>query len=136
MDLVRPSAIVSDTSSGQANIDIGHADSFSIVQSLDCCKSFCVLLHQVGQIGEIAASSAGVNFGPFSLEGLAGSSDGDIDIFLGGLMNSDDRFLVGRIDGLEGLPINAFHVFVVDEPEPRLSAKNLGMVGHAINHAG
>lgn len=81
-----------------------------------------MFLYQVGQIGKTAASGLGLERPPFALEGLAGSGDGDIDIFLGSFMNGDDWFLVGRIDGFKGLAVDAFNPFVVDESEPRLSA--------------
>lgn len=91
-----------------------------------------MLLHQVGQIGEVSASSTGVNLSPFALESFAGGGDSDINILLGSLVNGDDWLLVGGIDGLECLAVDAFHPFVVDEAVPRLSASCCcGLVGLA-----
>lgn len=88
-----------------------------------------MFLYQVGQIGQIAASALRVELPPVALEGLAGGGNGDIDIFFGGFLNRDDRLLVGRVDGLKGLAVDAFDPFVVDESVPRLLA-SLGLVGH------
>lgn len=88
-----------------------------------------MLLHQIGQVGKVAASSAGVGFPPFALKSLAGGGDSNVDILLGGFMDGDYGFLVGRVDGLKGLAVDAFYPFVVDEPGPRLSASCRGLVG-------
>ena len=81
-----------------------------------------MFLDQVGQVGKIAASRLRVDFPPVSLESLAGGGYCDIDIFLGGFMDSDDRLFIGRVDGLKSLAVDSLYPFVVDEAEPRLSA--------------
>lgn len=88
-----------------------------------------MLLHQVGQIGEVTASSTGIDFPPFALECFTGGGDSDIDILLGGLMDGDNGLLVGGVDGLECLAVDTFHPFVVDEAVPRLLASCSGLVG-------
>ncbi len=132
MDLVGPSTIVADASSCQADINPGHTQRFAIVKRLDSRKSFCMFFHQVGQVGEIAAAGARVDLSPFALESLAGSRDGDVDIFLCSLVDSNDGFLVRRVDGLEGLAVDTFDPFVVDESGPRLLAGRCRMVGQNV----
>lgn len=92
-----------------------------------------MLFHQVGEIGEVTASSASVDFRPFALECFAGGRDSNVDILLGGLMDGDDRLLVARVDGLECLAIDAFYPFVVDEAVPRLLASCSGLVGWTLD---
>lgn len=106
------------------DVDGGHAQGLAVVQRLDGGQRLCVFLYQVGQIGKTAASGLRVDLPPVALEGLAGGGNGDIDIFFGGFLNSDDRLLVGRVDGLKGLAVDAFDPFVVDKSVPRLLASS------------
>jgi hypothetical protein len=53
---------------------------------------------------------------PVAFERGTGCLDRNVDILFGGLMNSGDRLLGGRVNRLEGLALNALDEFVVDEP--------------------
>lgn len=80
-----------------------------------------MLLHQIGQVGKVAAAGGGVDLSPFALKGLAGGRDGGVDILFGGFVDGNDGFLGSRIDGFESLAVDAFDPLVVDESMPRLS---------------
>lgn len=53
---------------------------------------------------------------PLAFECCAGSFHGDVDVFLCAFVDGDDGLLVVRVDCFEGLPVNTFDEFVVDEP--------------------
>ena len=89
-----------------------------------------MFLHQIGQVGKIASSCAGVDLAPFAFKSLAGCRDGNVDIFLRRFVDRDDGFFVCGVNGLKGLAVGAFDPFVIDEPEPRLLAKCHAWVGH------
>lgn len=129
MDLVGPSTVVADTSSCHVDIDLGHTQRFAIVKRFDSRERVCMPFHQVGQVGKVAAAGARIDLSPFALESLAGGGDGDVDIFLGSLMNSNDRLLICRVDGLKRLAVDTLDPFVVDKSEPRLLAGRCRMVG-------
>jgi hypothetical protein len=67
-----------------------------------------------------------VLFFPWSLKSLSSSSDGYIDIFIGAFVNGTDDFFGARIDHLEGLSIDSFHPFIVDEQSCGLSIFSTG----------
>lgn len=56
---------------------------------------------------------------PCTLEGGAGSIDGNVDILLGALVDSSDDLFVMGVDGLEGLALNTLNKFIVNEPSRR-----------------
>lgn len=131
LDLVGPSTVVADAACSQIDVDIGHSQSLAVVERFNGSESACMFFHQIGQVGKIASSCAGVDLAPFALKSLAGCRDGDVDIFLRRFMDSDDGFFVCRVDGLKGLAVGAFDPFVIDEAEPRLLAKCYAWVGHS-----
>jgi len=52
---------------------------------------------------------------PGTVKGLAGTGNGDVDIFLGGFVDGHNGLLGGRVDRLECFAVYAFDEFVVDE---------------------
>lgn len=78
-----------------------------------------VLLNEVGELCQVPASLLGCGVTPFSLESLAGGGYGDIYILLGSFVDVADNLLGGGVDDLEGLLVNTFDPFVVDEPVGR-----------------
>lgn len=74
-----------------------------------------MLFQQIGEFGEIFRTVAGSDLFPRTFKGLSCGLDGDIDIFLCRLMDSDYGFFGRRIDGLERFAINSFDELVVDE---------------------
>jgi len=54
---------------------------------------------------------------PWALECLACCCDGNVDILLGSFTDGADDFFGGGVDGLEGLAVDTFDKFVVDESE-------------------
>jgi hypothetical protein len=61
---------------------------------------------------------------PGTLEGLAGGSHGDVNILLRSLLDGNNRFLVVRIDGLEGASIYSSDELIVDEPMAEESGRS------------
>ena len=116
VDLVGPATVVTKTSGGVGDINLGHGDGLAVVQSLNGGQDLDITLEEVGQLGEEAATLGGGHLSPDTLEALAGSLDGNVDILLGGLVHRDNGLLVGGVDGLEGLAVDALDEFVVDEP--------------------
>lgn len=122
LDLVGPSSVVSQTASTAGNIDVlGHAVGFSIVESLDGGEELSVLQEEVGELDEELSTVLGCLLPPWAVEGLAGSSDGNVDILLGGLLDGADDLLGGRVDDVEGLAVDSLHELVVDEADAAVS---------------
>ena len=83
LDLVGPSTVVSQAASAAGHVDIlGHAESFAIVQSLNRGEEVGILLKELGKLDKKLSTVLWGFFPPWSVEGFAGSSDGDIDILL------------------------------------------------------
>ena len=125
MKLVRPSAVVSQTTGSRPNIGFCHGQRFAIVEGFDGCELLGVFLEEIGQIDQVLPSLVGCHFAPALLKRLAGYGDGNVDIFLCGFVDGDNGLLGRGIDGLKGLALGAFDEFVVDEP------KNYGLAGVA-----
>ena len=53
---------------------------------------------------------------PRTLECLASSRNRDVDILFCGFMYRANHLFIGRVDGLEGLAVDALNEFIVDEP--------------------
>lgn len=115
-DLVGPSTVVSQTASGHADVDLGHRHGLAIVQGFDGSELFQVLLDEVCELAEVFSSLFRRHRLPFALERFPGGGNGDVDILLGRLVNGDDRLLVRRVDGLEGLAVYSLDELIVDEP--------------------
>lgn len=73
-------------------------------------------LEEFREFDEVLPALFWSHFPPWALEGFAGCGYGDIDILLGGLLNSYDGLLGSWVDGLEGLAIDGFDEFTVDKP--------------------
>lgn len=80
-----------------------------------------MFLEEFRQFDKVFPTLLGRHFPPRTLESLAGSGYGDIDILLGGLLNGYDGLLGGGVDGLEGLAVDSFNEFTVDEPDNEYS---------------
>lgn len=115
-DLVGPASVVSQAARAHVDVDLGHGEGLAIVQGLDGRQRVDVGLEQIGQFDQEPSSGLGQGIFPRGLERFAGDFDGHVDIFLGGLVNSHDRFLGGRVDGLKRLSLYPFHEFAIDEP--------------------
>lgn len=115
LNLVCPATIVPQAASGGANVALGHGDGLSIVERLDRSEEVDVLLEQVGQLDQEAATVLGRLLSPVALESLSCSGDGNVDILLGSLVNRADDGLIGGVDDVESLALYALDPFVVDE---------------------
>lgn len=115
-DLIRPTTVVAKTASSVGDVDLGHGDGLSVVQSLNGREGIHITLEQVGELGEHTATVGGDHLLPGTLEGLTGSLDGNVDILLGSLVDGGNGLLGGRVDGLEGLAIDTLNKLVVNEP--------------------
>ena len=95
-----------------------------------------ILLEEVGQFDEIPPALLGCDESPCLLECLPCYRYCNIDIFFGGFVNGCDGLLGGGIDGLEGLAVNAFDEFVVDESDVGFLARQFWSGGAEDEDAG
>lgn len=137
LNLVCPSTIISQTSSAQADINLGHVDRLAIVHRFNSCELVEVLVKEVSELHEILPSLLWGDFSPCPFEGLAGNGDSVVDVFLCGFVDGYDGLFGRGIDALKGLAILAFHKFVVDEAEwVMISKESFGGVVFAVRGIG
>lgn len=115
LNLVGPAGVVVEGTSSHADINLGHGDGLSVVESLDSGEGVEVLLHEVGELVEQLSTVLWGLTSPWSLECLTGSGDGDVYILLGCLVNGCDDLLGSWVDGLELASVNTGNELVVDE---------------------
>lgn len=116
LDLVGPAGVVSQAADDVRDVGGGHCDGLAVVERLDGGKGVYFPLAQVGELVEELATALRGGVLPLAmLEGLAGGSNGNVDILLGGLVDRADNLLCGWVDDLEGLAVGALDEFVVDE---------------------
>lgn len=116
VDLVGPTAIVTQAGSGATHVDLGDVESFTVVDGFDGGNDIQIPLKEIGQLEEQTSTLGGSDLAPVRLKAMAGSSNRYVDILLSTLMKGSDGFLVGRVDGLKGLAFDTLDPFVVDEP--------------------
>jgi len=122
LNLVGPTSVVPQATSGSGYINVlGHVEGLAVVESLDCGKQVGVLHEQVGELDEKLSTVLGCLLPPGTVECLAGSLNGDVDILLGRLLDGCDDIFCGRVNDLEGLAVNGLDELVVDEAVPRVS---------------
>jgi hypothetical protein len=107
---------VPQTSCSSANIALGHRESLSIVQRFNSSQGIEILKEQVGELDQVLSSLFGGDLSPLAFKSFAGSSNGDVYVFLSGLMDRGDHSLVAGVDDFKGLAIYTFDKFIVDEP--------------------
>jgi hypothetical protein len=74
-----------------------------------------VLLKEICELDEQPSTVLRSLFPPGALESFAGGVYSDVDILLSGLVDRADDALVGGVDDLKGLAVDAFDKLVVDE---------------------
>lgn len=116
LDLIGPTTIVPYGTNDGTKITTGHVDGLAIVEGLDGGQEICVLLQKVGQLQQHATSLVGCCLLPWALECLASSGNGDIYIFLGGLVDLADDLLGGGVDDIELLLVDALDPLAVNVP--------------------
>jgi hypothetical protein len=117
LDLVGPTSIVPQATSGSRYIDVlGHAEGLAVVQSLNWGEEVGILLEEIRKLDQKPSAVLGCLLSPWAVEGFAGSSYGNVDILLGSLLNSADDLLGGGVDDVKCLAVNRLDEFVVDEP--------------------
>jgi hypothetical protein len=119
LNLVCPTAVISNAANHRANIASGHADRLAIIERLDRGKELGVLLTYVGKLDHQPASLLGSSVLPAAFEGLPCRRYGQIDVFLGGFRNGADDLLVGGVDDFESLLVDSFNPFIIDESVTR-----------------
>lgn len=134
VDLVGPATVVAQAAGGVGNINLGHGDGLTVVESLDGGKGLHITLEQIGQLSEHTATVRGGHTVPGTLEGSASGLDGDVDILLGSLVDGGDNLLIGRVEGLEGLTIDTLDKLVVDEPSSK--PKSVSVLGSGTGEGG
>ena len=123
LNLVGPSSVVPQATSGGGNIDVlGHAEGLAVVESLDSGEKVGILEEQVGELAKKLSAVLGCLLPPGPVEGLAGRLDGDVNILLGGLLNTADDLLSGGVDNIKGLAVNGLYELIVDEAGRAVSA--------------
>lgn len=116
LNLVGPTAIISQAASYHTDIDLGHSNGLSVVERLNGGQKIGVFLDQVGEVDQQLATVLGGLLSPCGLKCLSCGSYRNIDILLCGLVDGADNFFSGGVDGLEGLAVDTLHPLVVDEP--------------------
>lgn len=116
VDLVSPASIVANAASSTGHVQLGDAEGLAVVKSLNGSEGLDFALHQIGQLVKHTATVRGSNLSPGTLECLASSGNGNVDILLSGFVDSNNGLLGGGVDGLEGLAFNTLHKLIVDEP--------------------
>jgi hypothetical protein len=115
LNLIRPSAIVPQAAGAGANIALCKRQRLAVVQRLDGGELQQVALKQVRELDQHAAAVARADLAPGALKGVARGLDGEVDIFLGCFLDRADDGLIGRVDDLEALALDALDELVVDE---------------------
>lgn len=115
-DLVRPATVVPDAVCREGNVALGDLEGLAVVERLDGGDGIQVALEEVRKASEETAALRGDDVPPNTFERFAGGFDGDVNVFLGGLVNGHDGFFVMRVDGFEGLAFYTGDEFIVDEP--------------------
>lgn len=115
LDLVGPSTVVADASDDSTDITAGHRDGLAIVKGLDGGEEINVLLSDVGKLQHKVGARVGRDVGaPCGVEGLAGGSNGKIDILLSALADLADDLLGGRVNDVELLLVDTLNPLAVD----------------------
>lgn len=118
LNLVGPSSVVPQATSGGRDIDVpGHAESLTVVESLNRGEKIGILLKEVGELDKQLSSVLWCLLPPWAVEGLACGSDSNVNILLGGLGNIADDLLGRWVDDLEGLAVNGLYELIVDEAD-------------------
>lgn len=115
VDLIGPTTVVPDASGRVGDVDLGDGVGLAVVEGFDGSEDVAVLFHQVSQLDKHAAPVSRGDMLPGPVEGGPGSSDSDIDVLLGGLVDGSDGFLVVGVNGLEAAAVDALDELVVDE---------------------
>jgi hypothetical protein len=115
LDLVGPTTVVSEAANNGTDIATGVGDGLSVVERLNSGEEVEVLLGEVGKLEEEVASGLGSSLPPLAVEGLAGSSDSQVDILLGTLTDGGDDLLSGGVDNLELSLVDTLNPLAVDE---------------------
>lgn len=115
MNLIGVTTVVPQATGGHTDVTLRHGDGLTVVQRLDGGKRVDVLLEEVRKVVEKLSSVLWGNLPPLALESLTSSSDGNIYIFLGCLVDGSDDLFGGGVDGLKSLAINTLDELVVDE---------------------
>jgi hypothetical protein len=136
LDLVSPPTIVSQAASNQADVNLCHSNSLSVVERFDSGEEVGILLNEIGEVDQQLAAVLWGLLSPDCPVCLSGSGYRDIDILLCGLVDGCDNLLGGWVDRLEGLAVDTLNKLVVDEPvQGRLSAvlpRHSGMRGNNV----
>jgi hypothetical protein len=115
LDLVGPAGIVSESANDGGNIATGVADGLSVVERLNSGEDLLVLVADFGELLEEDTTLVGGGELPLSVESLAGSGDGEIDVLLGTLADGGDDLLGGGVDDLELLLVDTLDPLAVNE---------------------
>jgi hypothetical protein len=126
LDLVCPSTVVPQATGTGTDIALGHGDGLAIVQRLDGGEEVDVLLKQIGELVEVLSALLGGYLPPRAFEGFPRGRYGDVDVLLGGLRYGADDRLVGGVNDLERLAVDALDPLVVDEAVLLVSRETVG----------
>lgn len=116
LNLVCPATIVPYAADDGTYVTTGIGDGLAVVKRLDSGEELSVLLEEIGQLEQQAAPLVWCCQPPYTVEGLAGSSYGDVDVLLGGLGDLSDNLLSGGVDNLKLLLVNALDPLAIDIP--------------------
>jgi hypothetical protein len=117
LNLVGPTAVVPQATSAGGYIDVSsHAECLAVVQSFNRGQEVGILLEEIRELHKKPSSVLWCLFPPWTIEGFAGRSNGDVDIFLRSFLDGANDFLGGGVNDIKSLAVHRLYEFVVDKP--------------------
>ena len=116
LELVRPARVVEEVRRGQGDVDVARLlDRLAVVQGLQDGELPRALLQDARDTEQVLAALGAGQTAPRPLESGAGCIDSTFDVGLAGLGDLGQDLLRGRVDGLEGSPVNRLDELTADE---------------------
>ena len=117
VDLVRGAGVVVEHEPDAGDLAAGAGDRLAGVAALELGELLGVLLHELAELGERAATLAGGPVGPALgvLERLLGGLDRAIDVLFATERRRGDRGSGGRVDDLERLAVRRIDGLAADD---------------------
>lgn len=116
LDLVSPTAVVSETTDNSVHVTAGVVDRLAIIKRFNSGEKLLVLLSQVGQFVQKVSPLTGRRVLPCCFECLSSSRYGEVNVLLGAFVDGSDDLFVRGVDDFELLLVDTLDPFAIDEP--------------------
>lgn len=116
LDLISPTAVVSQTTDNGVNVTTGVVDRLSIIKRFNSGEKLLVLLGQVGQLVQKVSPFTGRCALPCVFKRLSSSRHGEVDVLLGAFVDGSDDLFVRGVDDFELSLVDTLDPFAIDEP--------------------